>query len=74
MIVTHTLSLLSASMRAALVLTALIGTASLATRLAFTTGALQARVDEAIRRAPAPSSFDQQIHMANMIRLPSHQR
>ncbi len=43
--------------RAALVLTALVGTADLATRVVFTTSTIQARAEEAIRRAPGPAVF-----------------
>lgn len=52
----HPLSLLNACVRAALVLIALAETANLATRLAFTQGAIQAWVDEAMRQAPALTS------------------
>jgi hypothetical protein len=54
--VSHLIVLLSAGARAALVLAALIGTANLATHLAFTPRAIQAKVDDAIGGAARAAS------------------
>ena len=55
------LSLLSAAARAAIVLTALVGTASLATGLAFGQSALPMRVDGIMRQLPALASLDHRV-------------
>ena len=59
--VAHSVSLLSAGARAAVALAALVGTASLATGLAFSQSALQMRVDGVMRQVPAPASSDHRV-------------
>ncbi|WP_262265750.1 hypothetical protein [Microvirga yunnanensis] len=68
------LSLLSASVRGALLLLVLLGTANFATGLVFITGALQARADEAVRRAPSTTAFNDQGDPARGSRLSLRQR
>ena len=59
--VPHPISLLSEGAQAAIALAALVGAANLATGLAFSQSAIQARVDDAMRRAPALASLDDQV-------------
>lgn len=68
------LLLVTAGMRAALVLVALVAMGNLATRLAFTTRTIQARVDEAVRQAPGPAWFGDLIDAASTKRLRLGQR
>ena len=53
--------LLSAAARAAIALTALVGTASLATGLAFSQSALPMRGDGIMRQLPALASSDHRV-------------
>lgn len=58
--------------KAALALMLLAGSADLATRLAFTMGSLQARADEAMRRAPHLNALEDQADASMAVHLPSH--